>query len=73
MTTVAPERSQTAQDATHARPCVACRVIQPPDALEPVPTSPGKVRCIDEAACRDRFRPRRLARSVRDGGGRHAA
>ena len=45
--------------------CIACRLVQPAQALEPVPTLPDKVRCRDEAACRERFRPRRLAWSVR--------
>lgn len=46
------------------RTCAACRVIAPRDALEPVPTRPGLLRCTDEDACRKRYTPRRLAKSV---------
>lgn len=65
MTTLAPERSQTTPDAIVCACCAACRVIAPRDALEPVPTRPGLLRCADEDACRKRYTPRRLAKSVR--------
>lgn len=45
--------------------CCACRVILPLADMEPVPTRPWLVRCLDEDACRRRYTPRRLARSVR--------
>ncbi len=44
--------------------CAACRLVLPFGALEAVPTRPDLDRCRDGEACADRFRPRRLARSV---------
>jgi hypothetical protein len=45
--------------------CCACRALLTRDQSEPVPSQPGKYRCGDEDACRNRYTPRRLARSVR--------
>jgi hypothetical protein len=47
--------------------CAACKTRRPLSRLEPVPTRPHLVRCSDEDACRKRFTPRRLARSVATG------
>ena len=48
------------------RNCAACAARLPLGALEPVPTRPALLRCCDEDACRRRYTPRRLARSVRE-------
>jgi hypothetical protein len=65
VTAAAPERPVTAASAAEKRPCAACRVMLPLADLEPVPTAAGLLRCKDEDACRQRYTPRRLARSVR--------
>jgi hypothetical protein len=52
-----------AEDAR--RSCAACHATLPVADMEPVPTLPGRVRCADEDACRERYTPRRLARSLR--------
>jgi len=66
MTAIAPERPQTAPDTPDTASCAACRAILPLSAMEPVPTRPGLLRCADEDACRKRYTPRRLAKSVGD-------
>lgn len=45
--------------------CCACQAILTLGESEPVPTAPGQRRCRDEDACRQRYTPRRLARSTR--------
>jgi hypothetical protein len=45
--------------------CAACKTRQPLAEMEPVPTSPERLRCQDADACRKRYTPRRLAWSVR--------